>query len=245
MKDRNDIFQCLVDHADKDIVAGVLVGELDGMLQHTIRRDFPEVRPNDFICFDHLLAYRLAKIDKMIADNGQSSQRINHKLAHILTDKSFKVINVKKYQRESYTFGQRIADDVARFGGSWGFIILSVLTMIIWIMINGLHIFHVNFDPYPFILLNLFLSMIAALQAPLIMMSQNRSSDYDRLHADNDFHVNLKTEEEMRLLHAKIDRLLKKDNPDLLALQKLQTTMLGEVQQQLIAINQQQKADRQ
>lgn len=117
--------------------------------------------------------------------------------------------------------------------------------MIIWIMINGLHIFHVNFDPYPFILLNLFLSMIAALQAPLIMMSQNRSSDYDRLHADNDFHVNLKTEEEMRLLHAKIDRLLKKDNPDLLALQKLQTTMLGEVQQQLIAINQQQKADRQ
>ncbi len=173
----------------------------------------------------------------MMAKNTRSRQHIKHKLSHILSNKSFKVINVKKYQKESYTFGQRIADKVARFGGSWRFIIISVVTMMIWIVLNGLHLFHINFDPYPFILLNLFLSMTAALQAPLIMMSQNRSSDYDRLHADNDFHVNLKTEEEMRLLHAKIDRLIQKDNPDLLAVQKLQTKMLGELQQQLIILD--------
>ena len=78
--------------------------------------------------------------------------------------------------------------------------------------------------------------MVAALQAPLILMSQNRSSDYDRLHADNDFHINLKTEEEMRVLHAKIDRIIQKDNPDLFEVQKLQTKMLGELQQQMSAL---------
>lgn len=83
--------------------------------------------------------------------------------------------------------------------------------------------------------------MTAALQAPLILMSQNRASDYDRLHADNDFHVNLKTEEEMRVLHAKIDRLIQTDYPDLLEIQALQTEMLGEMQQQLSALMAQQK----
>lgn len=150
-----------------------------------------------------------------------------------MTDKSFKVVNVNKHQRESYTFGQKIADTVAHFGGSWGFIIVSICAMIMWIITNIFQLFNMHFDPYPFILLNLFLSMVAALQAPLILMSQNRSSDYDRLHADNDYHVNLKTEEEMRVLHAKIDRIIQKDNPDLFEIQKMQTKMLGELQKQV------------
>lgn len=83
--------------------------------------------------------------------------------------------------------------------------------------------------------------MVAALQAPLILMSQNRSSDYDRLHADNDYHVNLKTEEEMRVLHAKIDRIIQKDNPDLFEIQKMQTKMLGELQKQVNELHSQQK----
>ncbi len=232
--------RCVVDHAAKEMVEGVLLRELETGLQQAILTDFPVSQDDAFICFDHLLPYRLDRINTMRQENHKASRHMNNKLTHILTDKNFKVINVKKHQRANYTFGQRVADNVAQFGGSWGFIIIAIVTMVVWIVVNGLHLFHVNFDPYPFILLNLFLSMTAALQAPLILMSQNRSSDYDRMHADNDFHVNLKTEEEMRVLHAKIDHLIQKDNPDLLEVQVLQTKMLGEVQQQLSALIEQQ-----
>lgn len=234
------IQHCLVDNETKEMVEGVLVSELETGLQHAILRDFPDQEADAFICLDHLLPYRLDRINTIRMENHKASRHMNNKLTHILTDKNFKVINVKKHQRASYTFGQRVADKVAQFGGSWSFIIIAIVTMIVWIIVNGIHFFHINFDPYPFILLNLFLSMTAALQAPLILMSQNRSSDYDRMHADNDFHVNLKTEEEMRVLHAKIDHLIQKDNPDLLEVQVLQTKMLGEVQQQLSTLIDQQ-----
>ncbi|MGC4387798.1 DUF1003 domain-containing protein, partial [Streptococcus suis] len=102
------------------------------------------------------------------------------------------------------TFGQKIADAVARFGGSWTFIICFVHLMIICMALNVIKPFGIVFDAYPFILLNLALSTIAAIQAPLIMMSQNRASDYDRLQARNDFLVNQKSEEEIRLLHEKL-----------------------------------------
>ncbi|MGR8824204.1 DUF1003 domain-containing protein [Leuconostoc mesenteroides] len=234
-------FTCFVDGEERNVVDGVLLAELDIELQHKIKHDFPDSMLADFICFDHLLQYRLEKIDKMILEKHRTNKHINNKLTHILTDKSFKVVNVNKHQRESYTFGQKIADNVAHFGGSWGFIIVSICAMIMWIITNVFQLFNMHFDPYPFILLNLFLSMVAALQAPLILMSQNRSSDYDRLHADNDYHVNLKTEEEMRVLHAKIDRIIQKDNPDLFEIQKMQTKMLGELQKQVNELHSHQK----
>ncbi|GMA69448.1 membrane protein [Leuconostoc litchii] len=232
---------CLVDGEEREIIDGVLLQELDIELQNKIRHEFPNSSADSFICLDHLLKYRLEKIDKMLLEKRTASKHVNNKLTHILTDKNFKVVNVNKHQKESYTFGQKIADNVAHFGGSWGFIIVSICAMILWITTNTIHLFNVHFDPYPFILLNLFLSMVAALQAPLILMSQNRSSDYDRLHADNDFHVNLKTEEEMRVLHAKIDRIIQKDNPDLFEVQKMQTKMLGELQRQINELNNHQK----
>lgn len=241
MIDKNRDQHCLVDGAATAFVDGVLLPELEPNLRRAIQQDFPEHQGDAFICLAHLLPYRLNRINAMRLADQQMNRQMKHKLTHILTDKNFKVINVKKHQRETYTFGQRVADKVAKFGGSWGFIIMAIITMVVWIAVNGWHVFHANFDPYPFILLNLFLSMTAALQAPLILMSQNRSSDYDRLHADNDFHVNLKTEEEMRVLHAKIDRLIQTDYPDMLEVQALQNKMLGEMQQQLSALNAQQK----
>lgn len=241
MTEKEREHHCLVDGAGTPFEAGVLLSELESNLQRAIQQDFPAQQTDGFICLAHLLPYRLARINAMRLADQQMNRQMKHKLTHILTDKNFKVINVKKHQQATYTFGQRVADKVAQFGGSWGFIILAIVTMVVWIAVNGWHVFHANFDPYPFILLNLFLSMTAALQAPLILMSQNRASDYDRLHADNDFHVNLKTEEEMRVLHAKIDRLIQTDYPDLLEIQALQTEMLGEMQQQLSALMAQQK----
>ena len=118
------------------------------------------------------------------------------------------------------TLGQRVADKVASFGGSWTFIISFVFFLILWICVNAFILLHRAYDPYPFILLNLILSCIAALQAPVIMMSQNRQEEIDRKRAKNDYMINLKSELEIRMLHEKIDHLILHQEQSLLEIQK-------------------------
>jgi CRP/FNR family transcriptional regulator, cyclic AMP receptor protein len=115
--------------------------------------------------------------------------------------------NVNVEEQEMLTFGERIADRVASFGGSWTFIIAFGVVLLAWVALNTLILMSKAFDPYPYILLNLFLSMLAALQAPVIMMSQNRQAAKDRLKADLDYEVNLKAELEVAQLHAKVDKI--------------------------------------
>jgi len=115
--------------------------------------------------------------------------------------------NVNVELQESMTFGQRVADKVATFGGSWTFIGIFGVVMLVWVILNTAALLAHPFDPYPYILLNLFLSMVAAIQAPVIMMSQNRQAAKDRLQADQDYQVNLKAELEVAQLHRKLDRL--------------------------------------
>src|SRR5882672_3872433 len=115
--------------------------------------------------------------------------------------------NVNVEEQEHMTFGARIADKVAAFGGSWTFIIVFFTVMLVWVTLNSAALFTHHFDPYPYILLNLFLSMIAAIQAPVIMMSQNRQSAKDRLQADLDYQVNFKAELEVAQLHRKVDHI--------------------------------------
>jgi CRP/FNR family cyclic AMP-dependent transcriptional regulator len=110
-------------------------------------------------------------------------------------------------EEERLTFGQRIADKVATFGGSWTFIISFGIVLVIWVIFNSTALLSKHFDPYPYILLNLFLSMIASIQAPVIMMSQNRQSSKDRLKSDLDYEVNLKAELEVAHLHRKVDNI--------------------------------------
>src|SRR5215467_4668091 len=110
-------------------------------------------------------------------------------------------------EQERLTLGERVADKVAMFGGSWPFIIIFGVIMAVWVTLNSTALLARHFDPYPYILLNLFLSMIAAMQAPVIMMSQNRQASKDRLQADQDYQVNLKAELEIAQLHRKIDHL--------------------------------------
>lgn len=122
------------------------------------------------------------------------------------------------------SFGQRLADKVAEFGGSWKFIIIFTSLLIVWIVLNSYILVTCNkaFDPYPYILLNLFLSLIAALQAPVIMMSQNRFAEKDRIAAKNDYEVNLKAELEILELHEKIDFIIHKQMNEVLDFQKQQ-----------------------
>ncbi len=127
------------------------------------------------------------------------------------------------------TRGQRAADAVARFGGSWTFIGIFAAVMISWVILNSLILirYDKSFDPYPYILLNLFLSMLASIQAPIILMSQNRHAEKDRIDAEHDYEVNLKAELEIMLLHEKIDLLRQGQWEDLLAIQQQQMTLLA------------------
>jgi len=129
------------------------------------------------------------------------------------------------------TRGQRAADAVARFGGSWTFVGLFGAAMLVWVGLNGWLMSRrgETFDPYPYILLNLFLSMLAAIQAPVILMSQNRQAEKDRLGAEHDYEVNLKAELEIMLLHEKLDELRQAQWQELLALQQRQLGLLADL----------------
>jgi uncharacterized membrane protein len=131
---------------------------------------------------------------------------------------------------EEASFGQRAADAVARFGGSWTFIILFAIVLCAWVLVNSWLLARnggTGFDPYPYILLNLFLSMLASIQAPVILMSQNRQGEKDRMDARNDYEINLKAELEIMALHEKIDALKVKQWEELIALQQEQIRMLS------------------
>jgi uncharacterized membrane protein len=134
--------------------------------------------------------------------------------------------NIQEEIEAELTFGQRIADKVASFGGSWTFIITFFSFILVWILINLYFISKKPFDPYPFILLNLLLSCLASIQAPIIMMSQNRQEQKDRQRSEHDYKINLKAELEIKLLSEKIDHLLAHQNKKLLDIQVLQTDYL-------------------
>jgi uncharacterized membrane protein len=132
----------------------------------------------------------------------------------------------KKLEEEA-SLGQRAADRVAKFGGSWTFIMIFGGVMVVWVVINSVLLRTAAFDPYPYILLNLFLSMLASIQAPVILMSQNRQGEKDRVNAEHDYEVNLKAEMEILSLHEKIDLLRERQWEELIAIQKEQIRMIS------------------
>lgn len=132
-------------------------------------------------------------------------------------------------EKQDLTFGQKLADKVADFGGSWTFIIIFMSFLFFWILLNVFWFANKGFDPYPFILLNLILSCIAAIQAPVIMMSQNRQEEKDRERAKKDYMINLKSELEIRVLHEKIDHLIMHQQQELLEIQKVQIDMMNDI----------------
>lgn len=136
-------------------------------------------------------------------------------------------------QDQDITLGQTLADKIADFGGSWTFIISFFIVMLLWITLNVVFLKEKTFDPYPFILLNLILSCLAALQAPVIMMSQNRQEDKDRRRARGDYMINLKSEIEVRNLHGKIDLLITEQMKSLFDTQRTQLELLIKIEQRL------------
>jgi uncharacterized membrane protein len=137
--------------------------------------------------------------------------------------------NVRSDIHDQRTFGERLADSVAAFGGSWTFIIIFASVLAGWVFLNSYILLNRGFDPYPYILLNLFLSMLAAIQAPIIMMSQNRQEAKDRRTAEHDYEINLKAELEVRGIHEKLDELRKQKWAELVEMQQEQIRLLQQL----------------
>ena len=164
----------------------------------------------------------------MTSDNEELTDLEKHVVKSIKDDdKSF--VNQLEEEVDNRNFGQRVADNVADFGGSWTFIISFFIFILTWIASNVYILLNKGFDPYPFILLNLILSCLAALQAPVIMMSQNRQEEKDRERAKKDYMINLKSELEIRLLDDKIDHLIMHQQQELIEIQKVQIEMMNDI----------------
>jgi uncharacterized membrane protein len=157
-------------------------------------------------------------------------------VAATLKEEELIMENLLHPPKEIVSRGQQLSDKVARFGGSWSFIILFGCILFVWILYNSAAASLKQFDPYPFILMNLILSCIAALQAPIIMMSQNRQEEKDRARAENDYLINLKAELEIRGLHQKIDLLLQEEIKTLYDIQRKQMMMLEEINKKINTI---------
>jgi uncharacterized membrane protein len=157
-------------------------------------------------------------------------------VAHHITERTPISTNVVQDYSEQMTFGQRMADNVASFGGSWAFIIIFMVMLVMWIVLNSFILIKLrsgSFDPYPYIFLNLILSMLAAIQAPIIMMSQNRQAYKDRLSAEHDYEVNLKAELEIIALHEKVDSLKQEQWKELISIQEKQLKLLWQLVEDL------------
>jgi uncharacterized membrane protein len=157
-------------------------------------------------------------------------------VAHHITERTPISTNIVRDYSEQLTFGQRMADNVASFGGSWTFIIIFMIVLVAWIVLNSFILIKLrnsSFDPYPYIFLNLILSMLAAIQAPIIMMSQNRQAYKDRLSAEHDYEVNLKSELEIIALHEKVDSLKQEQWKGLISIQEEQLRLLAQLVEDL------------
>ncbi len=200
--------------------------KLENRILDLIRKDRPEWEAKRGICPNCLEQYRAKKFIGYLEAEYQKLSELEHAVVSKVTRRGRVSKLVHRDILTQMTFGERVADKVAQFGGSWGFIGLFGGILVVWMVVNAWVLARHPFDPYPFILLNLVLSTLAALQAPVIMMSQNRQAHKDRMHAQQDYEVNLMAEIEIRDLHDKLDSLRFKQWHELWHIQKRQIELL-------------------
>lgn len=197
-----------------------------------IKKEHPEFTANNSCALSELNVYRQRYIGEYLAHEvGELSQLEDTVLSSLKNRNT--LVNKIEESDDRPSVGQRLADKVASFGGSWTFIISFGVFLSIWIAVNAFLLAGNPFDPYPFILLNLILSTLAALQAPVIMMSQNRLEEKDRERAKKDYMINLKSELEIRMLHEKIDHLIIHQQHELIEIQKVQIEMMNDIMEKI------------
>jgi len=202
---------------------------IDAPLLEFIKEKFPECSEEGYICKTDLKKIRLKYDEEVLKKEKGELTNLENKVLESLKEQETIAQNINVEFEKQLTFGERLSDKLATFGGSWRFITIFFMLLAIWVIINSINLFNKNFDPYPFILLNLILSCLAAIQAPIIMMSQNRMETKDRIRARNDYVVNLKAELEIRNLNERIDNLLTDQWQRLLEIQKIQMDIMNEL----------------
>jgi len=198
-------------------------------LMSLIQMDHPQFTTDKNLSVTELNKYREKYISEYLVKQVGELTELEQTVMTSLTDRTTLSDKLDGDETQTYTFGQRIADKVATFGGSWTFIITFGVVLAFWIILNVYWLRNKGFDPYPFILLNLILSCLAAIQAPVIMMSQNRQEEKDRDRAKKDYMINLKSELEIRTLHEKMDHLMIHQQQELLEIQKVQIEMMNDI----------------
>lgn len=194
-----------------------------------IKSAHPGFTEDSYCSLTELNMYRQKYIqDFLLREVGELTE-LEDTVLDSLKNRDSLVNKVEESVEERTTCGQRLADRVASFGGSWTFIITFGFFLLMWMIVNSIVLARKPFDPYPYILLNLILSSLAALQAPVIMMSQNRQEEKDRDRARKDYMINLKSELEIRMLHEKIDHLIIHQQHELLEIQKVQIEMMNDI----------------
>jgi len=194
-----------------------------------IQKTHPDWSSDGFICISDLNHFREEYVKDVLARGKGEVSVLEEQVIRSLKDHELVSTNINAEFNRKLTFGERMADRMAVYAGSWRFISIFMAVLLVWICINTIVLIQRPFDPYPFILLNLILSCIAALQAPIIMMSQNRQEAKDRLRSEHDYRVNLKAELEIRQLHEKMDHLLITQWQRLLEIQEVQTELIEEL----------------
>ena len=197
-------------------------------LLQLIQQDIPAFTADGALAMSELNQYRRKYIQSyLLREVGELNDLEETVLDHLQNDHT--ITDKLEDEQDPLRLGQRMADHIADFGGSWTFIGIFFGVLMLWIVLNTWVLARHGFDPYPFILLNLLLSCIAALQAPVIMMSQNRQEDKDRQRAKKDYMINLKSELEIRMLHEKLDHLIMHQQQDLLEIQRIQVEMMNDI----------------
>ena len=194
-----------------------------------IERETGRWDENGWICLDDLQRFQHKYVEHLLEDEKGELTQLEQRVLESLRDQEILSQNPETEFDAGLTLGQRAADRIADFGGSWIFIGIFALVMLSWMLLNSYVLAARPFDPYPYILLNLVLSCLAAVQAPVIMMSQNRQEARDRQHALHDYQVNLKAELEIRHLHQKIDHLLSRQWERLVEIQEVQMELINQV----------------
>lgn len=198
-----------------------------------IQKENPKFTHDSFLSQSELSIYREKAISEYLVKEVGELTDLDKTVLDSLTGNTILTDKLDGDEQSTLSFGQRIADKVASFGGSWTFIISFGIFIFIWITLNVLWLANKSFDPYPFILLNLILSCIASLQAPVIMMSQNRQEEKDRERGRKDYMINLKSELEIRTLHEKVDHFIMDQQQELIDMQKDQIAMLNTIMKQI------------
>jgi len=218
---------CKKEKKQNEVIPAELVDE---PIVEIIKKKYQDWSNEGYICISDLSDFRKEFIQNIIETEKGELTALEKDVVKSIREQELISKNINSEFDQKLTFGQRLSDKIADFGGSWGFIILFFSFLIIWIIINSILLLLRSFDPYPFILLNLILSCLAAIQAPIILMSQNRQEARDRLRSEHDYRVNLKAELEIRRLSSRIDHLIRYQWQRLLEIQRIQTELIEELQ---------------